>query len=250
MEVVVLGSSAAWPDAGRAAAGLLLRHEDYSVALDLGPGTLSNLQRHLPHEQLDALLVTHEHLDHCLDLAPLTVARVFHPDPLKPLPLHAPDGVFDRIAALEDEEGVAEMRELYDVHTIEPGQDFEVGPLHVTTRLLPHMVPNAGLRIEGGGKTVVYTGDTGPSEELVALARDVDLLVAEASWLEPRQDLGPIHLTARQAGEHAARAGVASLLLTHLWPGLDRDRARSGAAAEFDGTLQVADEGMTVPVGG
>jgi ribonuclease BN (tRNA processing enzyme) len=249
VEVVVLGSSAAWPDAGRAASGLLLRHEDFSVALDLGTGTLSNLQRHVPHERLGAVLVTHEHFDHCLDLAPLTVARALHLEPLKPLPLRAPDGVFDRIAALEDEEGVAEMRELFDVHTIEPGQDFEVGPLHVTTRLLPHMVPNAGLRIEGGGKTVVYTGDTGPSEELVALARDVDLLVAEASWLEPRQDLGPILLTARQAGEHAARAGVASLLLTHLWPGLDRDRARTDAAEEFDGTLQVADEGMTLSVG-
>jgi ribonuclease BN (tRNA processing enzyme) len=250
VEVVVLGSSAAWPAAGRAASGLLLRHEGFAVALDLGTGTLSNLQLHLPHEQLDAVLVTHEHFDHCLDLAPLTVARALHLEPLKPLPLFAPDGVFDRIAALEDEEGVAEMRELFDVRTIEPGEDFEVGSLHVTTRLLPHMVPNAGLRIEGGGKTVVYTGDTGPSEELVTLARDVDLLVAEASWLEPRQDLGPIHLTARQAGEHAARAGVASLLLTHLWPGLDRDRARSDAAAEFHGPLQVADEGMTLPVGG
>jgi ribonuclease BN (tRNA processing enzyme) len=249
VEIVVLGSSAAWPDAGRAAAGLLLRHEDCSVVLDLGPGTLSNLQRHLPHERLDALLVTHEHLDHCLDLAPLTVARVFHPDPLKPLPLYAPDGVFDRIAALEDEEGVAEMRELFDVQTIEPGGDFEVGPLHVTTRLLPHMVPNAGMRIEAGGKTVVYTGDTGPSDELVALARDADLLVAESSWLEPRQDLGPIHLTARQAGEHAAGAGAGSLLLTHLWPGLDRDRAHIDASQAFDGPLQVADEGMTVPVG-
>ena len=250
MELVVLGSSAAWPDAGRAAAGFLLRHDGFTAALDLGTGTLSNLQRYLPHERLDAVLITHEHLDHCLDLYPLTVARSLHPEPLKPLPLIAPVGVFDRIAALEDEEGVAEMRELFDVRTFEPGQELEVGPLRVTTRLLPHMVPNAGMRIEADGKAVVYTGDTGPSEELVALARDADLVVAEASWLEPRQDLGPIHLTARQAGEHAGRAGTASLLLTHLWPGLDRDRARAEAAEAFHGTLQVADEGMAVSVGG
>jgi ribonuclease BN (tRNA processing enzyme) len=251
VELVVLGSSAAWPEAGRAAAGFLLRHEGFAAVLDFGTGTLSNLQRHIPHERLDAVIITHEHLDHCLDLYPLTVARSLHTEPLKPLPLIAPDGVFDRIAALEDEEGVAEMREqLFDVRTIDPGQGFDVGPLHVTTRLLPHMVPNAGLRIEAGGKAVVYTGDTGPSDELVALGRGADLLVAEASWLEPRQDLGPIHLTARQAGEHAARAGTASLLLTHMWPGLDRDRVRSDAAKAFDGNLQVADEGMTVRVGG
>jgi ribonuclease BN (tRNA processing enzyme) len=97
---------------------------------------------------------------------------------------------------------------------------------------------------------VVYTGDTGPSEDVEALAKEADLLVAEASWLEPRGDLGPIHLTARQAGEHAAKAGAASLLLTHLWPGLDRDRAREDAADAFDGTLAVAGEGMAVAVGG
>lgn len=249
MEVIVLGSSAAWPDAGRAAAGLLLRHEGVSVALDLGTGTLSNLQLHVPHQSLDAVIITHEHLDHCLDLYPLTVARAFHPDRLDPLPLFGPQGVFERIAALEDEEGVEEMRQTFDVRRMDPGTGFEVGPLRFTTRLLPHMVPNAGLRIEADGRTVVYTGDTGPSEALETLAKDADLLVAEASWLEPRGDLGPIHLTARQAGEHAARAGARSLLLTHLWPGLDRGRARDQAGEAFDGTLAVADEGMALAVG-
>jgi ribonuclease BN (tRNA processing enzyme) len=250
VEVVVLGSSAAWPEAGRAAAGLLLRHGEVSVALDLGPSTLSNLQRSVPHESLDAVVITHEHLDHCLDLYPLFVARSFHPQPLSPLALHAPEGVFERISALEDDEGVKELRQSFDVRTVVPGTGFEVGPLRIGTRLLPHLVPNAGLRIEADGVAVAYTGDTGPSEEIEALARGADLLVAEASWLEPRDDLGPIHLTARQAGEHAARAGVGSLLLTHLWPGLDRDRARQDAAERFDGTVAVADEGMAVAVGG
>jgi ribonuclease BN (tRNA processing enzyme) len=249
VELVVLGSSAAWPDAGRAAAGLLVRADSFTVALDLGTGTLSNLQRHLTHQELGAALVTHRHLDHCLDLYPLTVARVFHPEPLAPLPLHAPRGVFERIAALEDEEGVEEMRRMFDVREIEPGEGFVVGPFEVTTRLLPHMVPNAGLRIEAGGKVLAYTGDTGPSTEIEALAKDADLLVSESSWLEPRDDLGPIHLTARQAGEHAARAGARSLLLTHLWPGLDRHRAAVDATAVFDGVVRVAEEGDVLIVG-
>jgi ribonuclease BN (tRNA processing enzyme) len=249
VELVVLGSSAAWPEAGRAAAGLLVRADGFAMALDLGTGTLSNLQRHVPHQELGAVLVTHRHLDHCLDLYPLTVARLFHPESLAPLPLHAPAGVFERIAALEDQEGVEEMRRMFDLREIEPGAGFEVGPFEVTTRLLPHMVPNAGLRIEADGKVLAYTGDTGPSAEIEALAKDADLLVSESSWLEPRDDLGPIHLTARQAGEHAARAGASSLLLTHLWPGLDRRRGLDDATAAFEGVVRVADEGDTLIVG-
>lgn len=249
MKLTVLGSCAAWPEAGRAATGLLLEHDGFSVALDLGAGTLGNLQRHVAHERLGAVVITHEHLDHCLDLYPLTVARAFHPEPLTPLPLYAPPGVFERIAALEDEEGVEEMRQLLDVRPIDPGEAFEVGPLRVSTRLLPHMVPNAGVRLEAGGHAVAYTGDTGPSSEIEELARGADLLVAECSWLEPNEELGPIHLTATEAGEHAARAGAAALLLTHFWPGLDRDRARERAAGAFDGDLTVADEGLSLGAG-
>jgi ribonuclease BN (tRNA processing enzyme) len=250
VKVTVLGSCAAWPEPGRAATGFLLEHDGFSVALDLGTGTLANLQRYVPHERLGAVLITHEHLDHCIDLYPLTVARAFHPEPLTPLPLYAPPGVFERIAALEDEEGVEEMRQLFDVRPVEPGEGFEVGPLRVSSRLLPHMVPNAGFRVEAGDRTVTYTGDTGPSQEIEELARDSDLLVAECSWLDPNEDLGPIHLTATQAGEHAARAGAGSLLLAHFWPGLDRDAARERAVAAFDAEVLVADEGLSVGAGG
>jgi ribonuclease BN (tRNA processing enzyme) len=249
VQLTVLGSCAAWPDVGRAATGFLLEHDGFSVALDLGTGTLANLQRHVPHEGLGGVVITHEHLDHCLDLYPLTVARAFHPEPLTPLPLYAPPGVFERIAALEDEEGVEEMRQLFDVRPFQPGETFELGPLQVSTRLPPHMVPNAGLRIDADGRTMMYTGDTGPSNQIDELARDCDLLVAESSWLERNEELGPIHLTAGQAGEHAARAGAKTLMLAHFWPGLDRDAAREQAALAFPGELVVADEGLSVSVG-
>jgi ribonuclease BN (tRNA processing enzyme) len=247
MEVTVLGTSAAWPAPGRAAAGFLVRHEGTAVALDLGTGALANLQLEVPHERLDAVLITHEHLDHCLDLYPLTVARVFHPEPLTPLPLYAPPGVFEAVAALEDEEGREEMRGLFDVR--EPGDTFEVGPFRITTRGLPHLVPNLGFRIEAGGAALAYTGDTGPSGEIEVLAKGVDLLVSEASWEDEGGILVEGHLTARQAAEHASGAGAGTLLLTHFWPTVDRDRAREHAAAAFDGQVVVADERMTVRVG-
>lgn len=248
MDVTVLGSSAAWPGPGRASAGFLLRHEGVSVALDLGIGTLANLQLHIAHEQLDAIVVTHEHLDHCLDLYALTVARVFHAVPLAPLPFYALPGVFERVAVLETDEQREEMRALFDVRPMEPGSTFTVGPLRVSTRLLPHLVPNLGLRVEADGQTVAYTGDTGPSEEIHALARDVDVLVSEASWETEDDALVSGHLSAAQAGGHAARAGARRLVLTHFWPTVDRERSLEHAGEAFGGEVLLAEEGLRIDV--
>jgi ribonuclease BN (tRNA processing enzyme) len=249
LDLTVLGSSGAWPGPGRAASGYLLQAGEFSAALDFGSGVLSALQQHVPHPDLGAIVITHEHPDHCLDLYPLYTARRFHPEPLPPLPLFAPPGVFDRVAALEDAEGVAEMRRLFDVREVEPGGSFEVGPLRVSTRLLPHWVPDAGLRIECDGRVVAYTGDTGPSEEIEALARGADLLVSEASWQDGTdRGVSAFHLTARQAGRHASRAGSRRLLLTHFWPTLDRDVSRAQAAEEYDGDVVVSEEGLRLGV--
>jgi ribonuclease BN (tRNA processing enzyme) len=251
MELTVLGSSAAWPGPGLAASGYLLREDGFSAVLDLGTGAMSNLQLHLPHERLDAIVITHEHIDHCIDLYSVYMARFFHSEPLPPLPVYAPPGVFARVAALEDDEGVAQMRAIFDVHEVEPGGSFEAGPLRVSTRLLPHWVPNSGLRIQSNGRTLVYTGDTGPSDEIEALARGADLVVAEASWQGTfGEGRPPYHLTARQAAEHATRAGVGRLVLSHFWPGHDREVSREEAATAFDGELVMAHEGMRLEVGG
>jgi ribonuclease BN (tRNA processing enzyme) len=249
MEVTVLGSSAAWPGPGLASAGFLVRHEGVALVLDLGTGTLSNLQLEVPHERLAAVAVTHRHIDHCLDLAPLTVARVFHPEPLAPLPFFAPSGVFERVAALESEEERREMRASFDVHDLEPGEMFEVGPFRIATRALPHSAPNLGFRVEAGGSALAYTGDTGPSEEIEALAKGVDMLVSEASWEDEAGILVEGHLTARQAAQHAAGADAGMLLLTHFWPTVARDRARELAAAAFGGEVVLAEERRTIAVG-
>lgn len=250
MELTVLGASGAWPAPGGAANGFLVRNSGYSLVLDFGMAVLPNLQRYLPHEQVDAIFISHEHWDHCLDLYPLFLARFFRADPIPPLPVLAPAGVFDRLAALEDEEGILEMRKSFEFRAVEPGVDVELGPFAMHTRLLPHWVPNLGVRLEADDTVLAYTGDTGTSGEIETLAHEADLLIAEASWLNG-QDEGrdPYHLTARQAGIHAAEANVGRLLLAHFWPTNDREVSREQAAEVFDGPLMLAEEGfvLTVP---
>jgi ribonuclease BN (tRNA processing enzyme) len=250
VELIVLGTSGAYPGPGRAASGYLVRHAGFTVAIDLGSGAFANLQRHVGHPDVDALLISHEHVDHCVDLYALWMARYFHPGELPPMPLFAPAGVFDRVARLHDDrENVLDMGRRFDVREVEPGSSFEVGPFRVGTRLMPHWVPNAGMRLEADGAVLAYTGDTGPSEEIETIGRDADLLVTEASWLDG-QDTRPFHITARQAGEHAERARARRLMLSHFWPTNEREPYRQQAGEAYHGDLILAEEGMALQVAG
>ena len=220
------------------------------MVLDFGMAVLPNVQRYMPHEQIDAIFISHEHWDHCLDLYPLFIARFLRADPLAPLPVLAPARVFDRLAALEEGEEIGEIRKSFEFRELEPDTNIELGPFGLRTSLLPHWVLNLGVRLEADGTSLAYTGDTGRSPEIQTLAQDADLLIAEASWLNG-QDLGrePYHLTARQAGNHAARANVGRLMLAHFWPTNDRERSREQAAEVFDGPLMLAEEGSVTRVG-
>jgi ribonuclease BN (tRNA processing enzyme) len=249
MRVTVLGGCGAWPEAGRAAAGFLVEHEGFVVALDLGYATLPNLLRVIPPERLDAVLITHAHPDHCVDLHPLHRAWRMRADALPPLRVYCTGGVMDRIEGLEGGEDVAELRATLDVRTFEPGAAFDLGPWRVSNRFLPHWVPNAGLRLDAEGFALAYTGDTGPSEEIVELARDAALLIADATWPGDPPARGPRYdLTAGEAGRYAARAGAERLLLTHFWPGTDRTRSVAAARGQYAGEVLVADEGATIAI--
>jgi ribonuclease BN (tRNA processing enzyme) len=250
IELTVLGTYAAWPGPGGAASGYLLTHDGFHLVVDFGPGVLSTVQRHVAIDRIDAVVVSHKHLDHCLDLVPLFLARTLREEALPPLELISPPGVLGALARLDDPGDQTPLPGGFALREVEPGGAFDVGPFGFETRLLPHAVPNMGMRITAGGSTLAYTGDTGPSEGIEILAEGADALLAEASWLDGQgAGIGPIHLTARQASEHAARAGVPHLVLTHFWPTVDRTLSRAQAAEAYEGTLTMAQENLRIAIG-
>ncbi|MEV4370164.1 MBL fold metallo-hydrolase [Nonomuraea sp. NPDC049637] len=133
----------------------------------------------------------------------------------------------------------------FRLHEFAVGSAFDLGPFRAQTRLLPHSVPNAGVRLTAGGRVLTYTGDSGPSPDRVELARDADLLLAEATYVDQVPEDLRRHLTgARQAGRQALEAHVRHLLLTHLQPGTDTSAARAAAGAEYDGEIGIATSGL------
>jgi ribonuclease BN (tRNA processing enzyme) len=244
MRVTVLGACGAWPEAGQACSGYLVEHDGFRVLLDLGYATMPRLLEHVAADQVDAVVVSHGHPDHCADLNPLLRARAMQDAPPSALPVYSPPGALDAVLAL-DRPGM--LAAAYELREFSPGESFDIGPFQLRTRLLPHWVTNAGIRLAAGDGVLVYTGDSGPSPEIARLARDADVLLAEATHLDPvPEDVRGYLSSAPQAGRQAAEAGVGRLVLTHLWPGTARAAAREAAAVAYPGQIDVATAGLTL----
>jgi ribonuclease BN (tRNA processing enzyme) len=242
MRLTVLGGCGAWPAAGSACSGYLVEDDGFRVLVDPGYATLPRLLEHCAAAAVDVVLISHGHPDHCADLNPLLRARALAGHPAPRLPVHAPPGALSAVLAL-DRPGM--LDDALELREFVPGSAFEAGPFSVRSWLLPHSRPNAGLRLQAGEAVLAYTGDTGPSPDLPALARDADLFLAEASYPERVPDHLARHLSsARQAGQAAAAAGARTLLLTHLMPGTDPGAAVSAAAVSYDGGITVAVPGL------
>jgi ribonuclease BN (tRNA processing enzyme) len=248
VRLTVLGGCGAWPAAGQACSGYLVEYDGFLLLVDPGYATLPRLLEHVDAAEVDAVLITHSHPDHCADLNPLLRARCLRSDPPAPLPAYTLPGALDAVLAL-DARMFARTRPV-DVHDFSPGARFTAGPFTVDTRALPHFVPNAGVRLTAGGAALAYTGDCGPHPGVVELARDADVLVAEATYVERVDDPTDVGFlsSARDAGTQAAAAETDRLVLTHLWPGTDPDASRDAARAVFAGPVEVARAGLTLEI--
>lgn len=240
MKITVLGSCAAWPEPGRACAGFLVEHAGYRVVLDLGFGTLPRLLSLCPNGAVDAVVITHQHTDHCVDLNGLLRVRHYGELTFDRIPLLCPPGVAALVDTLEPSPRLTELFEIHDL----PGA-HKVGPFEVVGVELPHHVPNVGVRLTTTRRTVAYTGDTGPTPALADLGRDADLYIMEAT-LQELPDGERNLLTAAEAGRWAREARARRLLLTHFWPGNDRGVSLRQAAEHYGGDLRAAEEGLVL----
>ena len=249
MEVTILGSQGTWPGPSGQTCGYLVSHDGFHLWVDAGTGTFARLQEHVGVGDIGGMLISHGHPDHFVDIIPAFYARHYGKLGAPGLPFWSPDGFTDLAALLVSENGRNVMAEAYAFTVAEEGSPFEIGPFRVTPFDMMHVgVKALGYRIEADGVVLAYTGDTGPCDEVVELARDADVFLAEATY-QDSSNLMPFHLSARQAGEIAQRAETRRLVLTHLTPDLDPVISLREAADAFDGVVDLAITGMVLEVG-
>ena len=235
MRLTVVGCSGSGPGPKSPASCYLVEHDGFRLLLDLGSGAFGALQGLADPDTIDAVFLSHLHADHCLDVAPFVVWRRYSGRASKhQVPLYAPVAAERRLALAYDADGDG-VTDVFDFVPVGPGS-FTLGPFEVALARTAHPIECYAIRLAAGGRSVVYTGDTGPSERVVELARGADVLLAEASHPPGPGLPDGLHLTGREAGEHAAAAGVGRLLLTHIPAWVDEIGQLFAASAVFSET--------------
>lgn len=252
MRFTVLGKSPAWQDAGGACSGYLVRDGDYALLIDCGNGVFGKLREQLAYTEVDAILISHIHGDHILDLVPFAYALTLGGDPDQPRSrprLLLPQG---GISSLRDLVGVwgggGLIEEAFESREYDSSVPLELGPMEARLHSVPHFTLTYAVELTApSGRRLVYSADCRFCEELIEAARGADLLLAEATLPDP--DPAPVHerghMSAGEAGELAARAGVGRLVLTHISDQVDLERARETAAARFEGPVEIAAGGRS-----
>ena len=255
MRLTILGRSPARPNPGEACAGYLVEADGIRVLMDIGPGIVAQLLRRHHPDELSAVIVSHMHADHMLDLVTL---RYVYPwrrlEQHERLKVILPPGSADQLLDLA--RGVGGARHFEDAFQLsehDGASPFTVGGITVTPRPTQHYIPCWGFRVEAGGRRLAYTADTAPCDGLADLADEADLLLSEATLRSLAEDAQPPeprgHLLASEAGEAARDGRAAQLVLTHL--PVDEGTASSfqtDAESTFDGTVEIAEPGRTYEV--
>jgi ribonuclease BN (tRNA processing enzyme) len=250
MRLTVIGYAGSFPGPDSPASCYLVEAEGFRMLLDLGSGALGPLQRHIGLYDVDAICLSHLHVDHYMDMCPYWVVRNYAPNAVPPpIPVYGPAGTANRLADAYGLERDPGMTGVFDFLTLDPGR-FVIGPLRVTVDHVNHPVETFGFRIEHAGRSLAYSADTGESPALVKLARSADVLLCEASFIDGPARPPNLHLTGRAAGEHAARADAGHLVLTHLTPGNDPACTLAEAQSTFRGPVSLAFAGRVIDLGG
>ncbi|MPY78329.1 MAG: MBL fold metallo-hydrolase [Actinophytocola sp.] len=256
MRLTILGCAGSVPGPNTNASGYLLEADGFVLGLELGNGTVSQLQADRSPFDLDALVFSHLHPDHCADFGALTVIRRYHPHwpegtPVR-LPVYGPADTEQRLINLyapnEPERAETDLGDVYQFHPLPTTEPFQIGTFEVTAYEVLHPTPAYGLRVSHGDTTLAYTGDTGVCPALDVLARDADVLLSEASWTDADDRPLGVHMSGVEAGQLAHRARARRLLLTHVAPWTDRAKIYAEARTTFDGPLELVEQGSVYDI--
>lgn len=268
MQLTIIGASGSFPGPGSPASCYLVTVEGvdtdgvtpktWRVLLDLGNGALGTVQRYMLLQDIDAILLTHLHPDHFMDLCGLHVAVRWDPNGWQGarIPVYGPTGTAERLAVAYGLDPDPGMHPDFDFRTWQPEESVQIGPLTVTPHPVRHPIDEAfALRLETTGDdttaptVLTYSGDTDTCHGLIQAARNADLFLCEAAFHEGRDDdIDGVHLTGKRAGQAATDAQVNRLLLTHLPVWNDPMAASVEARETFSGDLAVAVSGVTYRV--
>jgi ribonuclease BN (tRNA processing enzyme) len=251
----VIGSSPSVQRPGRACSCYLLRTRDSSVLFDIGSGALGNLHAAIDYPQLDAVIISHMHADHFLDLIPLRYGLKYGPL-LRDgrMPVYLPPGgeaMLRKLTSAFASEGPEDfLDEVLSIHEYDPARPLEINDLRLTFRQTRHYVDTYSIRAEHDNASIVYSGDTAPCDSVVEHAANCSLFLCEATLGLGREEGMRGHSSAEEAGEMAQRAGVHRLVLTHYGSTYAPDELEEAAQSAFSGRCSMADDGIELSVEG
>ncbi len=247
VQLTVLGSNGTYATAGRPASGYLVYERETTLWMDAGPGTYLALCAEMDPSDLHGVFLSHRHPDHCTDIFALYHALAYGNRKVRGLPVFCPEDLADLLGALVGNPPA--WRSTFDFIALADGDTVTLGAMEISVASTNHPPPTLAPRIEAAGRSLTYTADTGPSPALEGHARESNVLLAEATLPEARDpEAYAYHLTAVQAGEMGARAGVDRLVLTHLAPYLDPDRSVMEAESVFRGPVWLAVPGARIRI--
>jgi len=242
MELITLGTSAAYPTVNRACSGYLIREEGTNVLMDAGSSVTRNLMRWINPSLLDAIVITHLHQDHFIDIYPLYYFLAFHHRERLPIDVYAPEGARDFVLQIFPRGSEKGLDSVYNFKPLRHRGSFKVGVIEFQSIGVRHSLNAFGIRASAGQRTIAYSSDTGFDEILYEVAAGSDIFICEATMQQEREDL--LHLTAAQAGMIASKAGAKKLVLTHIWPDFELAESQRMAAAEYAGPIVLAEDNM------
>lgn len=242
MKLTVLGNYGPYPKAGCACSGFLLTSDSANILIDCGSGVVSKLLKYIEIEELDAVILSHLHSDHAGDMLTLGYAvdmKIRKQQMKGPLRVYMPGKPADEFERIASRPGFIASK-------VDDSLKLQINDVQIKFKEMKHGYQNYAISIQKEKRRFVYSGDTMPNDDLIQFAKGADLFLCEAGLLErDEKDVRAMHLTAKEAGEIAEKAGASRLLLTHFLPEVKVENYINEAASVYNGIMEIAGENKT-----